>query len=405
MRLLTRPNILGLFLVTRLGSANTPALVEPGSRDNSDRCECYLLSGSDAGYFQHHRFYDFRNTPSDVGNDYTIAPPLITDAQKAGGQEITSAYLSSTDFQRDWTILNAVQDAHSSVPSVNSAANVYISRNTSVEARNSTYLTLRATRLVDFVSIAELDNNQKNMFHSSIRARMRVIPNGLPETLAPIANTSAVDNATAGSNSTHPVDPGAVLGLFTYQSDVQESDIEILTLDPITHVRSSNQPDFNVKTGPVDGASTDMTLPDGNIWTEWLDYRLDWFPQISRWYVNGQLQLEKSLNVPKKPSGLILNLWGDGGQWSGNMTVGGQVVAGIEWIEMVFNVSGSLKGSKQKDHTVCLVGCTVDGVKNIGFPELAYNATGSDAARVSQSCSLVSVVCVSIAILVTVGSI
>lgn len=301
--------------------------------------------------------------------------------------------------------MNTVENAHSSVLGVKSAANVYISRNTSVQARNSTYLTLRATRLMDFVSIAELNNNQKNILHSSIRARMRIIPNGLAGTFAPMTDTPTIDKTTASSSLPPSVDPGAVFGLFTYQSDVQESDIEILTLDPVTHVRYSNHPDFNAKTGPVPGASTDTSLPDGAVWTEWLDYRLDWFDHISRWYVNGQIQLEKSLNVPKTPSGLILNLWGDGGQWSGNMTVGGQVVAGVEWIEMVFNVSGGLGSSKRRDRRVCQVGCNVDGVKNVGFPEVAYNATGSDAVRVGPGCGLVSVVCVVITVLMMISGI
>ena len=60
------------------------------------------------------------------------------------------------------------------------------------------------------MSIAELESNQKNLLHSSIRARMRIIPN-------------------SNSNSTEQTaSPGAVAGLFTYYSTHAESDIEIL---------------------------------------------------------------------------------------------------------------------------------------------------------------------------------
>jgi len=179
------------------------------------------------------------------------------------------------------------------------------------------------------------------------------------------------------------------VGFFTYYSATEESDIEILTRDPTDRIRYSNQLDFNYKTGnDVVGASTDLALPSTFHWTQWLEYRLDWHDGISRWYINDELLLNKTKNVPTHPSGLIVNLWGDGGEWSGNMTVGGQVQLAIEWIEMAFNVSGPLSASNQakrdlrtlmprESSQACHVGCTIDGVAQVGFPEQLFNSTSS----------------------------
>jgi hypothetical protein len=373
--------------------ATAQELVDPISKDNSPNCDCFLVSGPDLSYFQYHRFWDFRNIADDTnGDDYTVAPPLVTAEEDAKLKPVTSSFLNTTKWGLDWQIQtwrsNATTD--SPVTSVNSAQNIFISRNTSSPDK-STYLTLRASRLPDFMSISEFDSLQTNILHSSIRARMRVIPNALSTKAAPSA--SNVDIGTdAGSTSDHPVDFGAVAGFFTFYSGTQESDIEILTRDPIDRIRYSNQPDYNFHTGnTVPGASTDLAMPNTFDWTNWLEHRIDWHPGLSRWYINDQLLLKKAKNVPSHPSGLIVNLWGDGGEWSGNMTVGGQVQFAIEWIEMVFNVSGPLYANHEAKRDVkslfertpelCHVGCTVDGVAQVGFPEQVFNSTSSSGAN------------------------
>jgi hypothetical protein len=115
---------------------------------------------------------------------------------------------------------------------------------------------------------AELESEQKNLLHSSIRARLRVIPNGLSNTSAP-STYFPLSSTAPGANTTHPVDPGAVLGLFTYGNDANESDIEILTRDHLNRIRYMNQPSDN------DIDSTDAYLAPGEAWTEWLNHRID----------------------------------------------------------------------------------------------------------------------------------
>ncbi len=260
----------------------------------------------------------------------------------------TSSYLSSSDFTTDWSIQNWTTDAKplSPIPRVNSAQNIYISRNTT-SPDHPTYLTLRANRLDDFISTAELESNQRNLFYASIRARMRIIP-------------SSILNSASPSSSSHPetkndtISPGIVAGLFTYTPSsspftVSESDIELLTSNRPSLIHYSNQPDYNPQTdSTIPGATTQSTLPHSKRYTQWLDHRLDWHDGVSRWYVDGELVLEKRVNVPREPGGLVLNLWGDAGRWSGAMDDDGEagsvVVLGVQWVQMVFNVSGPAGG-------------------------------------------------------------
>ena len=71
-----------------------------------------------------------------------------------------------------------------------------------------TYLALRTVRLEDFQSSAEVENEQKNLMHASLRVKARVVG-----------------------------DKGAVAGFFTFYNDNNESDIEILTDDPVDMIR------------------------------------------------------------------------------------------------------------------------------------------------------------------------
>lgn len=343
-------------------------------------CECFLTSdpsGADPDYFMHHYFIDFRNITNPAP-----PPPNITAADTAGTEPFTSDYFHSPPWSDFWSINNATglynfsSDSHH--PQVASAGNIFISRgdgdndgdDDSSSRNNGTYLTLRTTRTSAFQSVAEMDSLEKSMHYLSIRARLRVLA----------SNDSALQQSA--------VERGGVFGMFTYESDTQESDLEILTNDDSRTVHCSNQPDYDAKTGDaVEGASSAVGMPEGSQWTQWTTQRLDWLDGKSRWWVDGVNVLNMTKNVPKKPSGVVMNLWSDGGVWSGNMTLGKSVRVGVEWIELVYNVSSDSSNGK------CHLGCWVDGdqVKDVGSPVLAYNSTAEgkgDRTSASSSMSL-----------------
>jgi hypothetical protein len=194
---------------------------------------------------------------------------------------------------------------------------------------SSTHLTLRSYRNADFVSTAEIDSKLHNIFHASITVRARV----------------------RGA-------PGACAGIFTYLDDKTESDIEILTRDPTNHIRYTNQPGLDDDGNEIPGASTDAVLPNGAVWTDWVEHRLDWTPELSAFYANGELVETKTYGIPDAPSSFIVNLvscgsepvvrdslltrlsqWGDGGSWSGMPDIGAAAYLDIQWIEVLFNTS------------------------------------------------------------------
>lgn len=368
------------------------------SHDNSDQCDCYLTSGPDHGYFQYYRFFDFRfispeHLPASIPNLIT-SPDAPADPTDPG--DLTSSYFSLPAFSNNWSIQNfssADTSTSGAYEQVTTTGNIWVGSDcghgTSNDDNAGTCLVLRTSRSPEFQSSIEIDCLQGNMYHASIRAHLRVVPTSAYSASGGGADNAIMPNDDHGSGDT--VDSGAVVGFFTFGGDTSESDIEILTRDPVDHIRFSNQPDYDEKTdAAVPGASTNALMPAGKNWTQWITHRLDWFDGVSQYWVDDTLVLTKTKNVPDTPGGAILNVWGDGGEWSGEMRVGGEVRVEVAWIDMAFNVSGDLDGPDQvskmapkKRDEQCSVGCWVDRVE-AGYPVRAFNATGNDGTALGQ---------------------
>lgn len=144
---------------------------------------------------------------------------------------------------------------------------------------SGTHLALRAYRNQGFTSVSEIVNLQKNLYHASIRIRARAF----------------------GA-------PGAVIGMFTYLNDSNESDIEILTRGPTDKISYTNQPSSRPDGDTIPEASTNSTLPWPIIWTEWNTHRMDWLTDQCTWYVDNELMLTKEYGVPKLPSFFVMNV-------------------------------------------------------------------------------------------------
>lgn len=372
-------------------------------RDNSPNCTCYAIdSDNTTDYFLYHRFYDFRILPLTVDAKGS-APPIRYNSRFGTFNQVADpGTLNSTNWNFDWDIQSWGKDTGDDAPVAmqNSPNNVYITKDNQTEAPSpsnktridppSNYVVLRTVRMKNFQSIAEIDNNQKNLMHASLRFRARV----------------------RGA-------PGAVAGLFTYFDDNNESDIEILTSDPPTTYRYTNQP--SVRKGN-DVAAASRTIENLPSWTEWRDHRIDWLPHVSRWFIDGQFIVENNYSVPRKPSGLVLNMWSNGGEWSQNMTVGKQAQLQIQWIQVAFNTSGNRDGPgkhrggkrslsdsllggedagvrklfKRERH--CTTVCAVDGVSKVGYPEIRYVDPKSAGSRVRTPLSI-WIVCLMVSVL------
>lgn len=253
--------------------------------DNTQNCTCYVVnSGADSNtpsYFQYYRFYDFRSL-ADKPRQYVAAPPLINDTQDAGGESVWNAnILNSTAWNTDWGIQNWSKPATSDFPTpmVNSPANIYLQQNNDSNDP-FTFLTLRTSRLDNFQSAAEIENEQKNLMHVSMRMYARVV----------------------GSK-------GACAGFFTFFDDTNESDIEILTDDSTDVIRYTNQPALDKDGNEVPSASQAPSKLAA--WDQWQMHRIDWLDKNSYWYQNGKQVAANTYSVPRKPSGLVINMWSE----------------------------------------------------------------------------------------------
>jgi len=160
--------------------------------------------------------------------------------------------------------------------------------------------------------------------------------------------------------------------MFSYCDDESETDIEILTHDPISQVRYSNQPTANPETGAaIAGATANESIPSSN-WEQWNVHRLDWLPEQTAKWADGVRLQTSTVNVQNATAGsqVFLDMWSNGGTWSGSMAVSGRAVMEVQWIEMAYNVSGG--SASEQGATVCnideVVGSPVpvasDGARN-----------------------------------------
>jgi beta-glucanase (GH16 family) len=192
--------------------------------------------------------------------------------------------------------------------------------------------------------------------------------------------------------------PGACAGMFTYLSNddpqkVQEADIEILTAGPRNVVQYTNQPSVDADGNELPEATVNATQSQD--WSQWNVYRLDWMPERSSWYVNGASVAKIEFQVPRDPAGLMVNMWSNGGNWTGNMSIHDEAFLQIQWIELVYNTSGPYEGSEARKRDVdvsgfggplvkrkgtqgCKVVCGIDEQVNVtGTPAVLINNTGA----------------------------
>ncbi|KAI4869474.1 glycoside hydrolase family 16 protein [Hypoxylon rubiginosum] len=354
-------SLVAIFSLAPLSMAAYPEI-------SDDRCDCYLTNGSSSHYFTTHKFFDFRDKVDDAG-----VPAIIEDADESSEANATSSYLSSDEWTDYWAIQSwnnaavlssGVSDA--SVLMAHSPNNVYIEKNQDENADSSTYLTMRTARLDDFQTACEFESAIRNYQYLSVRMYAR----------------------TVGA-------PGAVTAMFTYRdigdntdlTAVQESDLEIRTLDPPDRVQYTNQPSYTSMGLDVQEATRNVTIPNQRDWTNWAVYRMDWSPGMTTWYIDGDEVASISFQAPRDPSMLIFNSWSDGGSWAGNMSVGSEADLQIQWIELVYNTTGS---SEKRSDTPSHIMMRTEGEENEKRDEgSCYNICSIDQREETGTTTLV----------------
>ncbi|CAK7218704.1 hypothetical protein SBRCBS47491_003599 [Sporothrix bragantina] len=304
-------------------------------------CDCFATNGSDAAFFAHHAFYDFRNLAAFQGT-----PALVADAGGTTNAAATSAYFTSTNFTSFWQSQNWNNSAsNSSVLRINSLNNIYIEKNTDTNNASATWLSLRTARQSTFQSTAEIVSQSNTYQFLSMRMLARTI----------------------GS-------PGGCMGMFTYRdgasgnsggsspggNDIQEVDLEVLTKYPREHVQCTNQPSLDGDGQLIEAATQNVTLPDGLGWDDWAVYRLDWTPHQSTWYVDGQQIANISFQTPRDPTSIHINAWSDGSKWTGSMSPGTEAHLQIQWWEVLYNMTEGTGASSSQSGGSCSAVCSID---------------------------------------------
>lgn len=109
----------------------------------------------------------------------------------------------------------------------------------------------------------------------------------------------------------------------------RDADIEIRTNTQSAVVQYTNQPGADPNATRV----VEMATP----WTAWQEHRYDWTPGASEWYVDGARVAAIDFQTPAAPLSVLLNVWSDGGVWSGEMEVGAEAEMQIRWLDLTFN--------------------------------------------------------------------
>lgn len=82
--------LLSLLLTTVTGA----------QKDNGNQCDCFQTNGTTAAYFQNHRFFDYRNIPSELTS--TSQPAIISQVSDPKNKIASSSFFSAKSWTDDW---------------------------------------------------------------------------------------------------------------------------------------------------------------------------------------------------------------------------------------------------------------------------------------------------------------
>ncbi|KAI8628437.1 concanavalin A-like lectin/glucanase domain-containing protein [Xylariaceae sp. FL1651] len=308
---------LSLAALSLSGLAQGRPLTTTAPADDDDdapiaACDCYKAMAFSSALFTHRKFFDFRNIP------FPLTPAPIGRAADDAAAGPTHPYFLTPAWSDTWGIRNWASPGRG-VIRVNSPNNVFIaaaddddhdhghSSLSSSSTPVTTHLTLRTLRHPAYQSTAEVESHSMDYQFLTMRMRAR----------------------TRGSS-------GAVTALFTYNGrtkPVQEADYEIRTVTDPRVMQFTNQPGWDGQDKP--DATRIVTLPSP--WTEWQEYRYDWTPGSSDWFFNGKRIASIQYQTPTEPLSVLMNVWSNGGGWSGVMKPGAEAEMQVQWFDLTYN--------------------------------------------------------------------
>jgi hypothetical protein len=286
-------------------------------------CDCFSTTSSrgDTLIYGNYEYHDFRSFPSllsasDTSTKSLKSTPLTTNSSFTESWSIQD-WTSQINPEADFSVVNQVSNI---LPIQRS--DLKTSSN-DADGSGESQLLLRSYKPKGSKQqfAAEMENRNRDVFTASVRV-----------------------------NASMYGDPGAVIGIFFYRNGKSETDLEILTRDKTNVVRCTNQPALDEEGDEIPEASTIVTI-DGK-WTDHHEWRIDWEEDLSSWFLDGDKIADKTYGVMEKSGYFVMNVWGDGGEWSGKMKEGGEAGLKVSEMGMLFNTSAQ-HGKKLKCKTIC----------------------------------------------------
>ncbi|OZJ04407.1 hypothetical protein BZG36_02399 [Bifiguratus adelaidae] len=107
--------------------------------------------------------------------------------------------------------------------------------------------------------------------------------------------------------------PGTVASFYFYNSDVAEIDIELLSrLQSPWQAYYAIHPEVHNPDGSANYATWSYSNLSFDATQDFHEYRFDWLPGLTVFYVDAVEQYRSITNVPNVPGNIILNHWTDG---------------------------------------------------------------------------------------------
>ncbi|KAL1958826.1 hypothetical protein VTO42DRAFT_3663 [Malbranchea cinnamomea] len=231
----------------------------------------------------------------------------------------TRTISSNRVFIRDWVVQGwAVPSVSRTTPLAiqNTRENVYIEDgNLMLKQEGYPNEAVMAGRNV---SVASITSKNGDIFHGSFRTEMKV------------------EGATGGS----------VAAFFWYHDDKNEIDIEILAREyeddemPIHYTVHPAKDEDDIV---LQNATAVIPLRGDNPGSNFQRHRFDWTKDELRFYQNSELVITMNERIPRVGGHVYLNLWADGGSWSGSPSTT-DVLMTVRLIAIYHNTSASDAG-------------------------------------------------------------
>ncbi|OJD17638.1 hypothetical protein AJ78_02288 [Emergomyces pasteurianus Ep9510] len=235
---------------------------------------------------------------------------------------------TNPDFTKDWEVQNWGVPPRSWVKPLaidNMEENVFL-REGNLILRQQGYSKEDALTKSK-VRVASIASQRDDIIHGSFRVELKM------------------ENAKGGSCG----------AFFWYRDDENEIDIEILSREFKTDwfpVHYTTHPALDEHGQVISNATKVIPLRDDDILNSFQRHRFDWTRDELRFYQNSTQVHSNALRIPYAPGHAYLNVWADGGPWSGAPSTT-DVFLTVKLIAIYHNTSASDRGLDKEFNERC----------------------------------------------------